>query len=324
MSRKLKGKSTSKGLKGALLRHQSNEKQQIKLKKRQQYELQKGKSTKQALRNKEAQKRLVPKLIPFSKDSTLMLVGEGDFSYARSIIEQDYIRPENLIVTSYDSSETELSLKYPHSFLENHKFLESNGVKVIYKVDATNLIKSLKITKKTPWHKIVGHSWLGKPLQNILFNFPHTGRGIKDQGRNINEHQELVFGYFKSSQHLFEMINNSKENLQSNRCLGGYSLTNEPKIDTQGYGKVAISVFSGEPYDSWHIKILAKENGWKLERSGKFEWSSYPSYNHKRTNSEISTTKPAEERDARVYIFERYNKAKHSRETKKNTDSDSE
>lgn len=315
MSRKLKGRNTSKSLRGALLRHQATEHQKVKVKKREQHESSKGKPTKENLAHKEFQRAKAGSFVPFTKDSTVMLVGEGDFSFAKSLIDENYIKPEDMIVTSFDSGVTELKLKYPNSFENNYAFLVENNVTILFRVDATNLIKSLKISKKSPWSKIVGNKWNGKVLESILFNFPHTGRGIKDQDRNIKEHQTLLHDYFKSCKQLFQLVNNDRKVLDSNRCMGGYSTgsTSDQKIDSEGYGKVILTLFNGEPYDSWQIKILAKENGWKLERSAKFEWSKYPGYHHKRTNSEKDTTKPAKERDAKMYIFEMFNKRKHSK-----------
>lgn len=328
MARKLKGKIGNKGLKGALQRHQAQEKLKSKLQSQKLHEINKNKPKKAVAENQKLQRENAPNFIPFTEKSTLLLVGEGDFSFARSIVEQDYIQPENLIVTSYDTSATELHLKYPHSFDENYKFLTDAGVKILFKIDATNLIKSLKLTKKTPWPKVVGQEWRMKRLNNIMFNFPHTGRGIKDQDRNIREHQELVFGFFDSCKQLFELINNGVDKILSQNSSQGYSFEGKNSInshpETVNAGKVILSLFAGEPYDSWQIKILAKKNGWTLERSNKFQWELYPEYHHKRTNSEQDTTKPALERDARIYVFETFNKKKHSKSQKRKRDTDDE
>ncbi|KAF4002662.1 hypothetical protein FOB22_004630 [Saccharomyces cerevisiae] len=98
------------------------------------------------------------------------------------------------------------------------------------------------------------------------------------------------------------------------------------KLTAEGYGNIILSLFDGEPYDSWQIKLLAKKNGLTLSRSSKFQWENFPGYHHRRTNSEQDTTKPAKERDARFYIFSKYvsNSSKHNRKSKKDTDSDSD
>lgn len=87
-------------------------------------------------------------------------------------------------------------------------------------------------------------------LNYIMFNFPHTGKGIKDQDRNIRDHQKLILEYFKNCKQVFELIN-------LNNDLQGYNTIQ---------GKIIISLFEGEPYHSWGIKILEKSQGYKVEK----------------------------------------------------------
>ncbi|SCV05401.1 LANO_0H06678g1_1 [Lachancea nothofagi CBS 11611] len=316
MGRKLKGKIGSKGLKGSLLRHQALEQSKKKTKSKQEHALHKNQPTKASLESRASQREAAGKLIPFEKDSTLLLVGEGDFSFSRAIIMQDYIKAKNLIVTSFDASVSELNLKYPHSFPENYEFLVQNGVKILFRIDATNLLKSFKLSKKTTWPKVVGAEWAIKKVENIMFNFPHTGKGIKDQDKNIRDHQELVAGFLASSKLFFKNVNRIPLSGSAQTYTQGYDLDEKKandKVTADGYGNVLLTVFTGEPYDSWQLKSLAKTTGWKVERSSKFQWENYPEYAHKRTNSEQDTTKPALDRDARTYTFEIYDKTKHSK-----------
>ncbi|KAK5780836.1 25S rRNA (uracil2634-N3)-methyltransferase PWA37_003494 [Arxiozyma heterogenica] len=326
MARKLKGKSKPKGLKIALQNQLYQQKLANSHKKKQQNILNaKSQLSKKALEQRVRQQAKEANFIPFNKNETLLLIGEGDFSFAKSILIQGYIQPENLIVTSFDASVNELKLKYPHSFEDNYQYLVDLGVKIFFQIDGTNLIKTFKLSKHTPWKKIMGKQWHFKYLQNIMFNFPHTGKGIKDQDRNIADHQELVFGYFDSAKQLFKLVNSHVNRSKSNPTQG-YQLNketdthNSASISEDGIGNIIISTFNGEPYDSWQVKLLAKKNGLVLNRSCKFYWANYPDYHHKRTNSEQSTTKRAEERDARTYIFKQSIRKKN----KSNDDSDAD
>jgi len=83
-------------------------------------------------------------------------------------------------------------------------------------------------------------------------------------------------------------------------------------------------LFEGEPYNSWNIKILGRSENYKVERSGKFGWQLFPDYHHRRTNSVRDTTKPAAERDARIYIFEQFTKKEEDEKKKKAANSDSD
>lgn len=324
MARKLKGKAGSKSLKAALRGHQADALKKQLSKKKEQHKLQQ-KSQPSALvkKNQELQKEAQAKFVPFEKEETLLLVGEGDFSFARSLIEEGFILPRNLIATSYDNSPSELKLKYPHSFEENYEFLIGEKVAVFFNIDATNLIKTFKLSKKTSWSKLLGPEWGLKSLKNIMFNFPHTGKGIKDQDRNIRDHQELVFGYFRSSKKLFELVNLPILRAQS-QYSRGYSMDetkDDSSITPEGYGKILLSVFDGEPYDSWMTKSLAKDNGLHVRRSNRFQWELYPTYNHKRTNSEQDTTKPAQQREARIYIFQKFERPRPNARKVKNEES---
>ncbi|AMD20531.1 HDL213Wp [Eremothecium sinecaudum] len=303
MGRKGKINVKAKGLKGSLIRYQTTEKLHSKLKQKHEHLQKKEKSIKNSGGSKNGKKPLKSKFIPFDKDSTLLLIGEGDFSYARSIIEEEYIMPENLIVTSFEKDLEQLVNKYPTTGDDNYKFLLSVGTKVFFNVDATNLIKSLNLSERTPWAKLLGREWDLKPLNNIMFNFPHGGYKIKDQLRNIMMHQNLVFKYFINCQQLLSLVNKSVS-AKSNRCMAGYDLERESERRTAR--NIILALFSGEPYDSWEIKRLARKAGLRLERSNKFEWENYPRYHHRRTNGENDTTKPAAERDARIYIFEEF------------------
>lgn len=349
MARKLKGKITGKGLKSMLLQHQHveqlNKQKAAKVENKLQLkEQKKKKQTGQAKKEKilalkagisgpDGSSKTIPsstfhssmdkKFIPFERNSTLMMVGEGDFSFARSLIANDYIQSENLIVTSFDNSVKELELKYPHTFKNNYDFLNEHKVAMFFKIDATNLIKSFKMSKRQPWTKILP-SFSLKKLDYIMFNFPHNGKGIKDQDRNITEHQRLMAVFFQSCLDFFKLINTRKDN----KCLAGYAVSTNEKFYTP-VGKVIVSVFDGEPYNSWQIKVLGKTNGgWKVDRSNKFQWENYPEYHHKRTNSEMDTTKPAAERPARLYVFEipsgKSKKNGHPQKKKQNNDNESD
>lgn len=311
MGRKLKGKPSHKSLKSTLQRHQVREKiRQLHKNKEQNKQQKKSQPNAKVRKNQELQKLNEASFSAFQKDETLLLVGEGDFSFTRSLIEEEFLKAENIIATSYDSSPSELELKYPHSFKENYDFLIQNKVKVMFKVDAMHLIKTLTLSKRNTWSKLLGSSWKYKSLQNIMFNFPHTGKGVKDQDRNIADHQQLIFGYFRSCKKLFELVNAPILEAKNSYDQGYTASEGKQDLTPEGYGNILLSVFTGEPYDSWMIKSLAKDNGLCVQRSHKFEWKNYPQYHHKRTNSEQETTKPAEERDARIYIFEKFERAK--------------
>lgn len=306
-----------KGLKGALQHHIVKEKfqqdRQNSLTREKERREDKTKSIKGGgKQKKQLQPHLHKTFIPFESTETLLLVGEGDFSFACSIVKQAFIDPANLIATSYDSKE-ELFEKYP-TVEDNLKYLKEEGVQVLHDVDALNMAHSLKLPTNAK-KATAGLFSPNKKLNYIMFNFPHTGRGMKDMDRNVRDHQKLVLGYFKSCKHLLSLVNDDTRN-----DLAGYD-----DIQPNNTQKIILSLFEGEPYVSWGVKALARSEDYRVERSGAFNWGTFVGYHHKRTNGIRDTTKPAVERDARIYVF---NKAltKEEREQqakrKKSNDSD--
>ncbi|QPG72915.1 hypothetical protein FOA43_000218 [Brettanomyces nanus] len=230
--------------------------------------------------------------IPFDEKEKIILIGEGDFSYAVSIVEEGYIKPENLIATSFDTLE-ELKQKYPEVAEANLKKLNELMVKkVVHGVDGTKLIKTLKLSwnpKKLDRNR---NAMNGLKINLVLFNFPHVGRGIKDMDRNIKANQEMLVSFFTNCKELFEL-------LAQNRSQGGEKGNNED-LD-----KIAVTLFDGEPYNSWQIKQLIRNTiGYKVRRSGTFDWKAYKEYHHRKTAGMHDTTKVAKERAARTYLFE--------------------
>lgn len=263
-------------------------------------------------------------IVPFSKpNDVLFLLGEGDFSYTRSLIESGYhTDPTKIIATSYDNSVKELKLKYPTTFEENYKFLTDKGVKIMFSIDATNLIKSLKISNRSGVNKILQV----ENVDCIIFNFPHTGSGIKDVERNVLQHQKLLNDFFKSSAEFIKLF----DKYNANKCTDSYAMSYKKVVgnntdETLNRCRLAVATFKGLPYDNWQVKKLANINGWKTLTTFKFDWDNFKEYQHRRTNSEMSTTKDFKEREARVHLFDRLGVQNKKKDTKKgDEDSDYE
>ena len=71
-------------------------------------------------------------------------------------------------------------------------------------------------------------------------------------------------------------------------------------------GFIVVTIFSGEPYDLWNIRDLARHVGLKVGRSFRFHASAYPGYKHARTLGNIRDGGgwKGEDRGARTYMFE--------------------
>jgi 25S rRNA (uracil2634-N3)-methyltransferase len=250
--------------------------------------------------------------IPFSSHDKVLLVGEGDFSFALSLAKHH--KPARLTATCYDNEE-ELKRKYPsveetiQALLEsvsvdgddgtsedsvpasddfpnedetNSLDLTSDDIKgvtktdVIFGVDATKLSTSHRKRLRP-----------GGPFTKIVFNFPHVGGLSTDVNRQVRANQQLLVGFFNSANSL----------LAKN-------------------GQILVTVFEGEPYTLWNVRDLGRHSDLQVVESFKFPWQAYPGYKHARTLGDITSGKDraeegkrkgawrGEERDARCYIFQ--------------------
>ena len=100
---------------------------------------------------------------PFKSTDSVLLIGEGNFSFARALIQSPALElglpPNNITATAYDS-EQECYEKYPEAkFIVSN--LRSSGMEILFGVDGTCL-------EKTP--SLKGRRW-----DRVVWNFPHAG-----------------------------------------------------------------------------------------------------------------------------------------------------
>lgn len=162
-----------------------------KNKKRKGVPLQKGPSKLQKPANNGSAKKenalvkAMPKpTIPFQVDDKILLVGEGDFSFAKSLIEEHACC--DVTATCLDSQQ-ELFQKYSPQAEQHVQYLEDEGQNVVYSVDATKLDQSKALKKH------------GGLFDVIMFNFPHVGGKSKDVNRQVRFNQELLVKFFGSA-----------------------------------------------------------------------------------------------------------------------------
>lgn len=216
--------------------------------------------------------------IPFSPSENILLVGDGDLSFAASLVEHHGCT--NLTATVYEKDLDELSAKYPHVGTNVDKIVASPNCKVLYNIDARRMAPFASKTKD----KHTGRVEQVGTMDRIIFNFPHVGGKSTDVNRQVRYNQELLVDFFK-------------------RAL----------LSLAPGGSVIVTLFEGEPYTLWNIKDLARHSDLAVERSFKFQARAYPGYHHARTLGVVKNKKgeaaekawKGEERPARSYVFVR-------------------
>ena len=112
----------------------------------------------------------------------ILLVGEGNFSFACALVTLLGGDGERVTATAYDNAEV-LRQKYSDAS-ENIRKLSDSGAAVHLGVDATELETS---------------GVLERNYDLVIFNFPHVGLGIKEQNDNIHVNQALIKAFLLSA-----------------------------------------------------------------------------------------------------------------------------
>ena len=165
------GKKKS-SLQTALLNQQSRLKQKAQI----------SQAAKSAEKTKAAKKQSGKKAvtIPFAPTDKILLIGEGNFSFAYALVvdppsQLHHLPPENITATAYDTEE-ECLAKYADA-QEKITILRTKGVNVLFGVDATKMEKVSRLKDKR-WDKVV-------------WNFPHAGTCASGLGRQFKRGQHI-------------------------------------------------------------------------------------------------------------------------------------
>ncbi|CAD6981004.1 unnamed protein product [Tilletia controversa] len=141
--------------------------------------------------------------MPFQQDDSILLVGEGNFSFALSLLQPPHsLSPRQILATAYDS-EQECYRKYPDAeaiVAKIRDLAKQSGREeeiVVFGVDAGNLSASKAVVGNPSKAAVVGYHRKGpqtRKFSKIWFGFPHVGAGHKDESRNILANQLLLTG----------------------------------------------------------------------------------------------------------------------------------
>lgn len=252
--------------------------------------------------------------IPFGEYDHILLVGEGDFSFTRSLVIEHGCA--NVTATSYDSLE-DVQSKYP-TFASISEELSSltPPVPLFHSIDATKLSSYKQLRCKREDDNEEG--W-----DVITFMFPHTGGLSTDVNRQVRANQALLVEFFKSCldtkdpKRRLQILQRQKEEENKNKkrkrgeeddkATSQQAQKQPIKPFLRMGGRIIVTLFEGEPYTLWNIRDLARHTGLRVVESWKFDWEQYPGYHHVRTLGALEGGGgwKGEDREARMYVFEK-------------------
>ncbi|TRX91352.1 hypothetical protein FHL15_007774 [Xylaria flabelliformis] len=230
------------------------------------------------------QQRHAEPTIPFTPEDKILLVGDGDLSFAASLVEHHYCA--DVTATVFEKNREELLEKYPHAADNIAKIEAEEGCRVLFSVDATKMAPFTdKSGRSSSSSKASGSEGASSAaagvMDRIIFNFPHVGGKSTDVNRQVRYNQELLVSFFQRA---------------------------APSLAPGG--SIIVTLFEGEPYTLWNIRDLARHSGLQVERSFRFQAIAYPGYHHARTlgvvrnrSGEVGGGWKGEDRAARSYIF---------------------
>ena len=174
--------------------------------------------------------------VPFDSKDSVLLIGEGDFSFSLSLVTK--CRPAQVVATSFDSKGLVLE-KYPaaeqtiqqldHAALSQLEVAsitkqqsyatspsaeenwagfspvsssdtdtedDSEREEEVRVATACKVLFGIDATKLSAQHKKVLRPHL--PFTKICFNFPHVGGISTDVNRQVRANQQLLVGFFNS------------------------------------------------------------------------------------------------------------------------------
>jgi len=268
------------GLKSALVSLQSRAHAQSKAALAKEAQDMKGKAARRKIAGSSKQTGKVRhrQPVPFISawDNTL-LIGEGNFSFALSLVQHHRIPGHRITATTYDTEE-ELAQKYSEA-QDNVRLLRDHGVTVLVHVDARSLHKSKALAAQSK--RLGGFS-------RVVWNFPHAGAGIQDQDRNIQVNQQLMLGFFLSVAAFLSGSHDPRDVGAAREGEQDSDVEHSPKQVEDVRARVLVTLRDSVPYTLWEIPQLAKHPPpghpiYQQLRSYAFDPSSYPGYEHRRT-----------------------------------------
>ena len=209
---------------------------------------------------------------PFLPDDTILLVGEGNFSFTLSLLSEPHNHsPSQILATSYDT-EDEVYSKYPDAREIVAKIRALAGPDapsvLAFGVDAGALHKCSLVSG--------GKGAYERRWSKVWFGFPHVGAGHKDEQRNVLANQLLILRFLVSvAPYLTQgplpvyaapkrarTDSDSEDEVEEAEWTAPTFTSDSvwrPLAPPTRQGSVLITLRNAVPYTMWNVPMLGKK-----------------------------------------------------------------